>query len=299
VGEAEPDSEAGVHHDKGVRELAGARPVSDDWVVDDSIAVMLDEALRVGDDRRLRAHLIAESRLPGPRMNLAAVAAFARAVGEVVRGEDPPVDRLESLLDAWAAVSPETAPANSPEVILPCVAVAAYGEVGAVRPEWWDDEVAKIRRAAVDSRWRVREIVAQALQRLLDADWARTIDVLYQWVEGDDPLELRAVAAAVAEPALLTDESRATSANELQELVVGRYRAFSTEQRRAESGRTLRQALGYTISVTVAATGEFTLLQELAASGDPDVRWIVRQNLGKSRLKRWPAELERVASLLE
>jgi hypothetical protein len=38
--------------------------------------------------------------------------------------------------------------------------VAAYGEVGAVRPDWWDDEVAKLGVAATDGRWRVREAVA-------------------------------------------------------------------------------------------------------------------------------------------
>jgi hypothetical protein len=275
-----------------------SRAASDDGIVDDSIAAMLDETLATGEERLLRAHLIAESRLPGPRMNLEVVASFARAVGEVVRGDDPPVGGLEALLDGWAAVSPDVAPANGPEVILPCAAVAAYGEVGAVRPEWWGDEIAKIRRAAGDSRWRVREMAAQAVQRLLDADWPRTIDALRQWVDGDDALGLRAVAAAVAEPALLSDEARATSAVELQRLVVARYRAFSTERRRTESARTLRQALGFTISVTTAATGDFTLLEELAESGDADLRWIARQNLGKSRLNRWPDELERAGSLL-
>jgi hypothetical protein len=213
--------------------------------VDDSIAVMLGEILATGDDQLLRAHLIAESRLPGPRMNLEAVASFARAVGEVVRGADPPVGRLEELLDGLAALSTDSAPADSPEVILPCAAVAAYGEVGALRPEWWGDEIAKIRRAAGDSRWRVREIVAQALQRLLDADWSRTMDALRQWIDGNDARELRAVAAAVAEPVLLGDPTRATLASELQCRVVERYRSFPSEQRRTESARALRQALGF------------------------------------------------------
>src|SRR5262245_63837383 len=105
-----------------------ARPVlvtvpavgSDHGTVNESIAALLDESLTTADDEALRTHLIAESRLPGPRMNLEAVAAFGSAVGDVVRGDDPPVDRLEALLDGWAAVSQEMAPANSPEVILPC-----------------------------------------------------------------------------------------------------------------------------------------------------------------------------------
>jgi hypothetical protein len=254
--------------------------------------------LQTGDDRVLRDHLIADSRLPGPRMNLAVVASFARTVGDVVRGDDPPVDRLEAMLDGWAALPAAAAPGDRPDVILPCAAIAAYGEVGAVRPEWRGDEFTKLRRAARDPRWRVREIVAQALQRLLDADWARTIDELREWSDEQDPLVLRAVAAAVAEPRLLGDTSRAASATELQRRVVEHYRAFSPDQRRTESARTLRQALGYTISVVVAASGNFALLEELAASGDADLRWIVRKNLGKSRLERWPDELDRVAALL-
>jgi hypothetical protein len=48
----------------------------------------------------------------------------------------------------------------------------------------------------------------------------------------------------------------------------------------------LRKGLGYTISVTVAATGDFTFLDELASSDDPDLQWIATQNLKKSRLIR-------------
>jgi hypothetical protein len=266
--------------------------------VDNPIAALLDDALQTADDRALRDHLIADSRLPGPRMNLTAVASFARAVGDVARGDDPPVDALEAMLDGWASLSAAAAPGDRPEVILPCAAIAAYGEVGTVRPEWRADELTKLRRAARDPRWRVREIVAQALQRLLDADWARTIDDLREWADEEDPLVLRAVAAAVAEPRLLGDTKRAASATDLERRVVKRYRALSPDQRRAESARTLRQALGYTISVVVAASGDFALLEELAVSGDNDLRWIVRQNLGKSRLKQWPEELDRVAAQL-
>lgn len=275
-----------------------ARRSGDDGSVDDPLAALLDDALETGNDRVLRDHLIADSRLPGPRMNLAAVTAFARAVGAVVGDDDPPVDALEAMLDDWAALSAAAAPGDRPEVILPCAAIAAYGEVGAVRPEWWRDEITKLRRAARDPRWRVREIVAQALQRLLEADWARTIDELRAWADEDDPLVLRAVAAAVAEPRLLGNASRAASATELQRRVVEHYRAFASDRRRTESARTLRQALGYTISVVVAASGDFALLEELAASGDTDLQWIVRTNLGKSRLKRWPDDLDRVAALL-
>ena len=70
------------------------------------------------------------------------------------------------------------------------------------------------------------------------------------------------------------------------------------QARRASSVRVLRQALGFTVSVIVAATGDFALLEEMAASGDPDLVWVARENLKKARLRRWPARLDHVRALL-
>src|SRR5262245_9798646 len=159
--------------------------------------VLLDRAV-AGDDAPIRTALVQRSGLPGARLNLRLVDGFAAAVGEMVCRPDPPVAALEALLDRWAAMPEHQAPVDRPEVILPCAAGAAYGEVGSVRPDWWDDEVAKLRVAATDGRWRVREVVAQALQRLLDADWDRTVQVLLDWAAADDALVVRAAAAAVA-----------------------------------------------------------------------------------------------------
>ena len=63
--------------------------------------------------------------------------------------------------------------------------------------------------------------------------------------------------------------------------------------------RVLRQALGFTVSVVVAATGDFALLEDMAASGDPDLRWVVRENLKRHRLRRWPARFDHLRTLLD
>jgi hypothetical protein len=260
---------------------------------------LLDRALVSGDDAPIRIELVQHSGLPGARLNLRLVARFAAAAGEVACRPDPPVAALEALLDRWAAMPEEQAPADRPEVILPCAAVAAYGEVGVVRPDWWDDEVAKLAVAAADGRWRVREVVALALQRLLDADWDRTTGVLLDWVAADDPLVVRAAAAAVAEPPLLGSENRRASAAEVQRHAVDRFRGYPAQARGTPPVRVLRQALGFTVSVVVAATGDFGLLEGMAASGDPDLRWVVRENLKKGRLRRWPARLDHLRALLD
>jgi hypothetical protein len=275
-------------------------PVASRSHADDPIALdeLLEQALEVGDDTALRTALIERSGLPGPRFNLRLVTSFARAVGAIVVRPDPAVAALEKLLDGWAALSPKDAPGDRPAVILPCAAHAAYGEVGAVRPDWWSDEMTKLRRGAADPRWRVREVVAQALQRLLDADWSRTVEALDEWAADDHPLVVRAAAASVAEPPLLRAADRARSALDVQRRAVDRYRSYPTDQRRSEGAKVLRQALGFTVGVAVAATGDFTLLEDLAASSDRDLRWIVRQNLGKSRLNRWPDQLAHLHQLL-
>jgi hypothetical protein len=260
---------------------------------------LLDRALRSGDDAPVRTALVRDSGLPGARLNLSLVGRFAAAVGEVARGPDPPVAALEALLDRWAAMPEQQAPADRPEVILPCAAVAAYGEVGAVRPDWWDDEVAKLGVAATDGRWRVREVVALALQRLLDADWDRTARVLLEWAAAEDPLLVRAAAAAVAEPSLLRSEDRRASAAQVQRRAVERLRAYPAQSRRTPPVRVLRQALGFTVSVVVAASGDFALLEGMAASGDPDLRWVVRENLKRRRLRRWPDRLDQLRALLD
>lgn len=260
---------------------------------------LLDRALAGGDDTPVRTELVRHSGLPGARLNLSLVGGFAAAVGEVACRPDPPVAALEALLDRWAALPEQQAPVDRPEVILPCAAVAAYGEVGAVRPDWWDDEVAKLAVAATDGRWRVREVVALALQRLLDADWDRTARVLLEWAAADDPLVVRAAAAAVAEPPLLRSEERWAAAAQVQGRAVDRLRAYPAQARRTPPVRVLRQALGFTVSVVVAASGDFALLEDMAASGDPDLRWVARENLKRRRLRRWPAQVDHVRGLLD
>jgi hypothetical protein len=248
------------------------------------VVALLETAL-AGDPSKLRAALLAGSRLPGPRLNLALVREFAGAVGAVVSRPDPPADALVALLDGWAALSPHDAPGDAPAVILPCAAIAAYGDVAVARPAWWSDEMAKLRRAASDARWRVREVVAMALHRVLAHDWYRTASELRAWTDDADPLVVRAAAAAVAEPPLLRVAARAVDAEMVQRGALARLAAVPAVERRRDDVRTLRQALGFTVSVVVAATGDLSLLDELARSDDPDLQWVARRNLKKARLR--------------
>jgi hypothetical protein len=255
---------------------------------------LLIAALEGGEAEQmaLERFLAERSGLPGPRLNLALVETFAGLVADYVRREpEPPIDPLEKLLDGWAALPLEDAPINQPREILPAAAVLSYGKVAVARPDWWPDEIGKVYRAATNSRWRVREIVAAALQNMLAADWPRTYAALQSWLEDREPLVIRAVVAAIAEPPLLNTRERGAQAVALQTTALDWLAALPATRRPEENVRVLRQALGYTVSVAVAAAPEpgLALLQKLHASTDLDLQWILKENLKKQRLQKLAA----------
>ena len=148
--------------------------------------------------------------------------------------------------------------------------------------------VDRLRHLATDERWRVREAVAMALQRLGDADLGRLLEIVQDWAEDPDPLVQRAAAAGVCEPRLIRSVDAAAVALHVCERATELLARRPAESRRDPSVRTLRQALGYCWSVAVAADpapglGRFAVLRD---SSDPDVAWIVRENLKKTRLTR-------------
>ncbi len=249
-----------------------------------------------GDAEPLEAYLMQGSHLPGPRANLELAHAFASLVAAQVTGPDAPGDALAALLDRWAEYSLGYAPPNQPREFLPCCAALSYGAVAAARPDWWGDEIAKLRRAAADSRWRVREMAATGLQRMLQANWRRGCSALVEWASDPNPLVVRAAVAAVAEPALLKDRAAAEDAVTVQAEAVNTFLNVPTEQRRNDAVRSLRQALGYTLSVVTAAAPEagFHLMEELAALPDADMIWIIRENLKKKRLQPFSERLETI-----
>ncbi len=88
------------------------------------------------------------------------------------------------------------------------------------------------------------------------------------------------------------------AALEVQRQGAETYRRLPADRRRTDAGLVLRQALGFTIGVVVAATGDFTVLEELAASDDPDLRRVVHDNLRRARLRRWPDRVTALRQLL-
>jgi hypothetical protein len=229
-------------------------------------------------------YLLEHSGLPGPRGNIE----LAQAAAEVRSGAE---------LRLWASLDADVAPTGRAEEFLAFCGVVGLGRLLA---EGDGEALLDLRRHADDPRWRIREAVAMALQRWGSDEFDRLAATMGEWATGAW-LERRAAAAALCEPALLTDAERVRVVLAvLQEATAGIESAGPAERRSAQL-KTLRQGLGYCWSVAVAAAPEVgrpafeALVERAVASGDRDVLWIVRENLRKRRLERvdasWAAAL--------
>jgi hypothetical protein len=226
------------------------------------------------------AYLRANSNLPGPRGNLELAAAVA---------EEAPAEWLVShgYCDA------EDAAGDTPECFVACCAVQGLGRLagrGDIRA------VAIIKRQASDARWRIRESVAMALQRIGETNMGCLLDVASDLAAGG-PFEQRAAAAGLAEPRLLKDPDDAPRVLAILDSITQSI-ANSTE-RKTDAFHALRQGMGYCWSVVIAAYPATArpAFERWLASNDTDVRWMLKENLEKKRLERLDSAW--VASCLE
>lgn len=219
------------------------------------------------------SYLLAESRLPGPRSNLE----LARAAAD--EGD-------AAQFTAWLALDATAAPANTPAEFLPVCGALGFGRLLA---EGDRSVLPRLRAAANDSRWRLREAAAMALQRWGEIDMTSLLDEMENWA-GGSRYDQRAAAAALCEPPLLADHAAADQTLSILDGIMATIPGAA--DRRADDFIALRKGLGYCWSVAVVAAPERgrALLEKWAAIDDPDARWIARENLGKNRLVRMDGE---------
>lgn len=216
-----------------------------------------------------RPFLLEHSGLPGPRGNIE----LARAVAE--EGD-------VRLFEAYLEYEAERAPTGSPYEFLAFCGLLGLGRLLA---EGHLAYLSILRTAASDPRWRIREAVAMALQRLGAADMPRLLMEMKAWGEGT-PLEQRAAAAALCEPSLLNEPRYAREALALLDDITGSV--LEASDRKSEAFKALRKGLAYCWSVAVAALPSEGKARMEAWFGvqDRDIRWVMRQNLKKKRLAR-------------
>lgn len=217
--------------------------------------------------------LLRESHLPGPRGNLE----LAQAVAD---------EGNEALFRSLIAYDPERAPTGTPQEFLAFCGVLGLGTLLA-GGRW--DVLPILRQHASDPRWRLREAVAMALQRFGRADTDGLIAEMRAWSKGS-LLEKRAAAAALCEPDLLCERRHAAQALEIHDEIT--VDVTETGDRRSADFKVLRKALGYCWSVATVALPEQgkALMEKWLGSDDPDIRWIMRENLRKNRLLRMDRE---------
>ncbi len=249
-------------------------------------------------------YLLAHSNLPGPRGNLE----LAEAVAD---------EGTEAQFRRLAGLGPDVAPENTPGCFLAFCGVVGLGAImargtgrgevaspglpyrrrgrgtlGGVTPP-----LRMLRAFASDPRWRIREGVAMALQRWGDADMAALLAAMTDWAAGN-LWEQRASAAALCEPRLLRRPEHAAAVLTILDGITASIAQVT--DRKTDTFKTLRQGLGYCWSVAVAAlpeTGKPLMEKWLVGPDDPDVRWIMRENLKKNRLARMDAAWVRALAL--
>jgi hypothetical protein len=190
---------------------------------------------------------------------------------------------------------------NSPEAYPVFCAVLAAGAVypGAGR-DGRKAALLILEHAAADRRWRMREAAAMGLQLIGEKEPAMLARILSQWLSRPSRLIERAVIAALAHPPLLEGKEMEALCMNAATRVLQRA-AADKASRRTEGFQVLRKGLGYGLSVFTAAfpSRGFALLRRWAAVDDPDIRWIMRENLRKSRLRKaFPEDVRKVEQLL-
>jgi hypothetical protein len=245
------------------------------------LETLLQESRHLERLDELRRYIVLHSNLPGPRGNLELASAWAEVVGAWAEKAD---ESLWQLVTKMASLPASQAPANDPQELIAFCGALGIGVVGAANEIRSHEALAALRNLARDPRWRMREAVAMALQSMLMERTEATLNELQRWVSEGDWLEMRAAAAALAEPCVLRQHVVAVAALRLHESILSAV--GQATDRKAGPFRVLRKGLGYTLSVIVNRMPDegFQLLSRLAAMRDPDVLWIIKQNLNKKRL---------------
>ncbi|AFQ42736.1 hypothetical protein [Desulfosporosinus meridiei] len=227
-------------------------------------------------------YLLDESCLPGPRANLELIKAVA---------EEGTEERFMNYLSLDSAI----APFGSAAEFLPICGVVGLGSLIA---QGRVELLELLRSFSSDIRWRIREGVAIALQRIGESNIHVLLNEMAEWSEGS-LLEKRSVVAALCEPKLLNHQKHINVVLQVLDKIT--FNIISEQNRKSNDFKILRKSLGYGWSVVVAADPEDgkKYMEKWLAHDDKDIRWIMKENLRKKRLekmdldwtRRWKAEL--------
>jgi hypothetical protein len=161
--------------------------------------------------------------------------------------------------------------------------------------------IKKLQRLANDERWRIRESVAMAFQRIGERNFTNLRDVFTQWMNDASLVEQRAVIATLAHPPILDNDENTRFCLEVVEQILEKLLLLDSSARKNEEFKILKKGLDYSISVFVEKLPieGFTLLKQWTLVDDLDVKRIIKSNISKNRLiKNFPSEVREVLGML-
>jgi len=212
----------------------------------------------------LTSYLLKNSGLPGPRGNLELALAVA---------EEGTIEQFNRFLNTEAEE-------NTPQVFLVFCGVVGLGKLAA---KGNPDLFPRLRGYASDPRWRIREGVATAMQYVGDTNMNELVKQMEGWSKGNW-YEKRAAAAALAEPRLLNKQQIVIKVLEIFDQITSDIEKAGHPK--DEAFKVLLKGMGYCWSVAVAALPKpgKQMMQKWLKSHNPDVKWILKENLKKNRL---------------
>ncbi len=235
--------------------------------------------------RELEDMLISNSDLPGPRGNLE----LAYAFGDCVNAVQYVDDTLWNILTDWALVPAAETPPDGPGEFIPFCAVQALGAVFTLTDDQQKTRIIEIfKSASNDPKWRIREAVAMGLQWIEEKDFSESKEIFVNWIDEASLLERRAIIAALAHPPVLYNRDNVRFCLEITGKILNDIIDLEAGFRKTEEFRVLRKGLEYAISVFTAHLPDegFEFMKKWALSHDPDIKKIIKSNLGKSRLTK-------------
>ncbi|GAU79074.1 hypothetical protein [Fusibacter sp. 3D3] len=238
------------------------------------------------------SYLMANSNLPGPRGNLELLYKFAHAASDEMCKEclSYNCDDLNNSKEEFVVMC---------GVVSFCINQADHFMDGHLNFEGLHLLDVELKKYANHSSWRIREAVAIGLQEVAKIIGLRPVILfLKSWCSGT-ALERRALTATLCEPVLLKDQET--------NLIVLNYLLSVTKpfelitRTLTDEEKSLRKALAYGWSVAIVASPEVgkRYFEDLIKTESKQIRWIIKENLKKNRLRKIePSWVEKMMSHL-
>jgi hypothetical protein len=262
----------------------------------DTLSSLVERALN-GTQRPLEFYLRENGRLPGARANMELANDVSYLLAASVSRHP---DTVRFLTNYFTNGDTRKVVGNTPAEFVMICGIVASGACAAVQPGWRMETFEMLRRYACSSHVRVRRGVATAYQHLLAAAPDQTSEQLMYLASEGNYWQQCAAITTIAEEALLYMPDVLSTALQLQHIILERLHNAPLDVRKGEDFRALKRTLGFTLSVITASAPEqgFALMRLCATWNDPDITWILRENLNKKRLAKFVEDARVVSNLL-